>query len=220
MTAKRPPGVCAAEGCDRPRKTVDWCHSHYEQWRRSGGAARPVGRLPESTEERFWLKVAKQPNGCWLWTGSTAGAGRYGRFADDQAHRWSYERFVGPIPDGLVIDHLCRVTLCVNPAHLEPVTQAENIYRGDSLQAKNRLKTHCVRGHEFTPENTISRGNGRICRQCRIDRNERRKAEYVKRGRREAQHGTISRYSSYKWNCRCELCRQAWRDYYQSRRAS
>lgn len=80
-----------------------------------------------SVEERFWAKV--DVGVCWLWTGSTNG-NSYGRFSLDgrmvPAHRWAYEALVGPIPPGLQIDHLCRVPLCVNPDHLEPVSQADN----------------------------------------------------------------------------------------------
>lgn len=99
--------------------------------------------------------------------------GRYAEFADGtpggvSAHRWAYEHFVGPIADGLVLDHLCRNTSCVNPRHLEPVTQQENVLRGSAPAAINAAKSHCVNGHEFTAENTYLRPNGwRICRICR-----------------------------------------------------
>ena len=87
------------------------------------------------------------------------------------AHRFMYEYLIGPIPDGMTIDHLCRVRKCVNPMHMEVVTQKENMLRGNTLQAKNKNKTHCVRGHEFTPDNTLvyRRNNGymRICRKCK-----------------------------------------------------
>lgn len=120
---------------------------------------------------RFWAKVMPEPNsGCWLWLGSISGEG-YGSLAvnagQKQAHRWSYEHFVGPIPDGLQIDHLCRVRCCVNPSHLEAVTQRENGLRGFGAAALNARKTKCANGHDFTPENTIWRkGGGRACRTC------------------------------------------------------
>jgi hypothetical protein len=124
--------------------------------------------------ERFMSHVEPQADGCWLWTASKNHLG-YGQWAPSssykgsrQAHRWSYEWLVGPIPEGLVLDHLCRTPLCVNPDHLEPVTQRENVLRGRSPQAVNARKTHCIRGHEFTPENTYiyQPGNRRACATC------------------------------------------------------
>lgn len=113
---------------------------------------------------------------CWLWAGlvSSSGYGIYlvkidGKWRQRKAHRLLYELERGEIPEGLVIDHLCRVRQCVNPEHLEPVTIGENLMRGEGLQARNRRKTHCVNGHGYTPENTIFRkheNNGRRCRTC------------------------------------------------------
>jgi hypothetical protein len=126
--------------------------------------------MTADTETRFWKRVART-DACWLWTGATTGYG-YGQFylglgqRRVRAHRFSYELLVGPIPDGLVLDHLCRVRLCVNPAHLEPVTQRENILRGEGTSAHHARQTHCKRGHEFTPENTYVRRGMRTCRQC------------------------------------------------------
>lgn len=92
----------------------------------------------ETAEERFWAKVDKDgPNGCWLYLGALQGKG-YGLISvvakDVKAHRFAYESVVGPIPDGLSLDHLCRNPQCVNPAHLEPVTHLENVRRGDVLK--------------------------------------------------------------------------------------
>jgi hypothetical protein len=87
------------------------------------------------------------------------------------AHRISYEHFVGPIPKGLFIDHLCRMRACVNPGHLEPVTTLENARRGDG-GSNNRRKTHCTRGHEYSDENTRIKRNlkdgsfERVCKEC------------------------------------------------------
>jgi hypothetical protein len=133
-------------------------------------------------ETRFWAKVKRGADDeCWLWLG--ARSGKYGRFNPSShtvyVHRWSYEKFVGPIPDGLTIDHLCGTPLCVNPSHLEAVTLAENIRRG-----LNATKTHCTNGHLFDEENTYIRKEGwRGCRVCRAEAVVRR----TKRLRMETQ---------------------------------
>lgn len=174
MTAKHPFAICEAEGCDRRRTTRVWCHAHYEQWRRSGGTVVPAGRLTKFAPaiERFWLKVDKQDNGCWLWTGSRYGNGRYGKFEDSNAHRWAYEHFVGRIPLGMQIDHLCRVRVCVNPAHLEPVTARENMWRGNSPSIVAARSGKCRLGHDL-PTTPNYQGK-RVCEICKRD-NRRRK---------------------------------------------
>lgn len=129
--------------------------------------------------ERILQRISlPNPAGCMEWNGalSTSGYGRYSnREGFWQGHRAAYEIFVGPIPAGLVIDHLCRNRRCCNPVHLEPVTSAENTRRGWPA-----TKTHCARGHEFTPENTYRRqipGTGvRMCRACNRDAAARYKA--------------------------------------------
>jgi len=125
--------------------------------------------------DRFWRKVTVTPE-CWIWR-AHCGPNGYGRFwtgtTMGYAHRWAYEFFVGPIPEGLELDHLCRNRACVNPSHLEPVTKKTNIMRGVSLPAQNAIKTHCLRGHEFTPENTLVPLPGR--RRCKTCVNDRRR---------------------------------------------
>jgi hypothetical protein len=123
-------------------------------------------------DARFALKVEKTAT-CWLWLGAGKTEG-YGSFWDGRhlvmAHRWSYERRYGPIPEGLVIDHLCRTPACVNPEHLEPVTQLENVMRGTAPSVANARKTHCLRGHPLDGPNLYVNGaGGRACRQCRKD---------------------------------------------------
>jgi len=112
--------------------------------------------------------IRRTESGCWEWTRSInvdgygdirAGGGQHRRYA----HRFAYELLVGPIPDGLELDHLCRNRCCCNPAHLEPVTHAENMRRGSYGS-----RTHCIRGHEFTPENTYvqPKTGHRYCKAC------------------------------------------------------
>ena len=121
---------------------------------------------------RFEEKYEVDPEtGCWNWTASLFAAG-YGQFRfspqrNGRAHTWAYEHFVGPLPDGLQIDHVCRNKRCVNPEHMEPVTAQVNVLRSDNACGLNARKTHCKRGHEFTLENTYVFPDGRrSCRTC------------------------------------------------------
>ncbi len=121
---------------------------------------------------RFWSKVDKsgEGQGCWEWTAykSPEGYGRSRLGKKRLAHRIAYELLVGPVPEGLQLDHLCRNRSCVNPAHLEPVTSRENTARGITLAAAQSALTHCVRGHGFGGDNLQYRANGRArtCRMC------------------------------------------------------
>ena len=128
-------------------------------------------RLPD----RFWSKVSPEPNaGCWIWIGGATSAG-YGmatvaRNQIGYAHRFAYESLVGPIGDGLHVDHLCRVRCCVNPVHMELVSQRENTLRGVGFAAKNASKETCPKGHPYDEENTLHtktrKGPARQCRSC------------------------------------------------------
>ena len=139
--------------------------------------------------KNFWNKVKLSDKlyndePCWNWVGAKNKQG-YGRFNVNgkavRTHRYSYELFKKSIPTGLVIDHLCKNTSCCNPDHLEPVTQKENTLKGMTGQHIRVPRTHCKRGHEYTPENIIphtnnKRGRCRICKQ-------RMAREYYKRGK-------------------------------------
>ena len=139
--------------------------------------------------ERFWMRVEKT-DGCWLWRGFLKPTG-YGHFMGSpgkmvRAHRWSYEQEYGPIPKGLVLDHLCRVRNCVRPSHLEAVTHSENVMRGVSFAVTHSQKTVCGRGHELPP---YQPGTHRDCRECSRDRNR----AYRQRVRARMELGRIAR---------------------------
>ena len=126
------------------------------------------------SDEAFWGRVNKTET-CWLWTGTINDQGYGISRRHFRAHRIAYELLVGPIPDGLQLDHLCRVRNCVNPDHLEPVTARTNTRRGVGFAAQRAAQTHCKREHEFTEENTYIRRNGtRLCRTCAKEAENRR----------------------------------------------
>jgi hypothetical protein len=140
---------------------------HYARAKTQGTLGPTAERLSAST--RFWSKV-ERTDSCWYWTASlqTIGYGQFGVVGRGPAlaHRFAYEDLVGPIPEGLHIDHLCMNKRCVNPAHLEAVTQQENNRRKDVAYGTGFAKTHCKNGHEFTPENTRIRDDGKGYRTC------------------------------------------------------
>lgn len=144
--------------------------------------------------------VIDADTGCWLWTKSltkygyakvkvAAAPGDWSRSQTTVAHRVMYEEYVGPIPEGMTLDHLCRVRHCVNPEHLEPCTRAVNTMRGDGPCARNARKTLCIHGHPLSGENLIAytyRGSTwRACRECRR-RTSRLRARRIRAAKRAA----------------------------------
>lgn len=141
-----------------------------------------------NTIETLLRKYVAITESCWIWTGSV-GSNGYGQAAwqrkNRRAHRVFYECFKGPIPEGLVLDHLCRVKRCVNPDHLEAVTQRVNVLRSgpESTANRNAAKVVCIRGHEFNEKNTRYRkAGGRDCRACIRERRAAKRALGGKRG--------------------------------------
>lgn len=175
MTARKYAPVCSFPGCSRRHNARGLCNPHGAMQRR-GEPLRPIqdrtGPICKEPLDRFVAYIALQDDGCIVWTGGKSGGksgGGYGMFSAVGTrgvehrvltHRWSYEQFVGPIPEGFDIDHLCRNRACLNPDHLEPVTRAENIRRASAL------KTCCPAGHPYTAENTYVRP-GTVHRKCR-----------------------------------------------------
>lgn len=132
----------------------------------------PLKQSISATESPgLFNRAIPEPNsGCYIWLGAVNTHG-YGHLKFKgkywQAHRLAYEQTKGPIAPGLVIDHLCRNRACINPDHLEPVTNAVNVLRGNNIAASRAAQTHCKRGHKFTAENTYRSGrSGRMCLTC------------------------------------------------------
>jgi hypothetical protein len=164
-------GPCVVDGCgDLANGGLGWCKRHYQRWYLAGDPLTPdkYARRGAPLRERLEFHIAKTDH-CWFWTG-TVGSDGYGRtrirLPDGRmchaAHRAVYEVFVGPIPEGLELDHLCRNRACVRPEHLDPVTREENIRRIPPPEPA----THCGNGHEFTEENTRW---VRVCVTCSRD---------------------------------------------------
>lgn len=182
----RPPvtAECKLDGCTKPARGRGYCEGLYTRVLKGRDLEAPMRDHSSSLPERLWARVDKTDT-CWNWTGSTTRQG-YGHIAGKWdvetgssptlfTHRVAYELMVGPIPDGLVIDHLCKNTRCCNPAHLEPVTLAENTRRG---LHKNTKKMLCPRGHAYDRIVTRIGPDGverkeRHCSLCDTDRKRR-----------------------------------------------
>lgn len=146
---------------------------------------------PRTAIERLMPKLRHEDHGytspCWVFTGYVRPQGyaiisgvQAGKRRNFYVHRLTWEQFRGPIPEGLTIDHLCRVRHCCNPEHLDVVTQQVNVLRGNSLSARRARQTHCRRGHPLVPGNLYHDPGHRICRTCKLAQCEeyrRRRAE-------------------------------------------
>ncbi len=175
--------TCTVGPCERVVYCREMCLGHYWRVQRHGDPQAFVPLRPQSKRpigDRFWEKViVGMPHECWPWRAFINDFG-YAQFDTSHAHRTSWELAVGPIPDGLQIDHLCHNfdetcnrgvaclhRSCVNPWHLDPRTPLENTRSGRTTAALLAARTHCKNGHEFTPENTRIRKDGsRACRAC------------------------------------------------------
>lgn len=165
--------TCTVDGCSKAHHSHGLCSMHAQRLRRHGDPLTHGCRIVGDDVARFesYLSMGVAPahapdlGPCWLWTGGLTKDGYAIMASDlptDSAHRWSYRHHIGPLPDGLEMDHLCVVAHCVNPWHLDPVPHAENVRR------VNARKTHCPQGHEYTEANTRwqRNGTGRVCRTC------------------------------------------------------
>ncbi len=144
-----------------------------------------VAEIVTSIEQRFFSKIEVGADSeCWWWVAAKSAKG-YGWFWASRhvrAHRWSYEHWRGPIPQGLQIDHLCRNPSCVRPSHLEPVTRRTNILRGEGVSAQNARKTQCLRGHPFSGANLYVAPSGRRdCRLCHRNYDRKRRPRQPRR---------------------------------------
>jgi len=169
--------TCSVDGCQGQVSSRGWCMKHYTRWRHWGSPAGGPRNRGLSPIEKFWARVEKTET-CWLWTGRLNKPGDlgYGSLVVGgkvvYVHRFSYELHRQPLQDGQVIDHLCRVRRCVNPDHLEAVTQSENVLRGDRpklARASTHTKTHCPKGHPYDEANTYiePKSQHRLCRICK-----------------------------------------------------
>lgn len=163
--------LCPNQLCVNPEHAAVVRHATYCRRRGTQSLAERM--------ERF-IEVIPDLPGCWLWIGARCGSG-YGSVAVGRrngtamAHRAMYELAKGPIPAGFVLDHLCGLKICVNPDHLRPVPQRDNVMRGSSIPALNASKAVCTNGHQFDEANTYQSKAGRACRACHRSRERERK---------------------------------------------
>lgn len=197
---------CSVEGCDNRHNSHGYCRKHLYRWKRYGDPLF-VKKIVGDIVARFWHYAddSAGPDACWPWTGKIHESG-YGLIKIDgrwlRAHRFSYEMAISAIPKSIDLDHTCHVPetcsggvscihrRCVNPAHLRPVTNAEN-HRAHRVSSNERKKTHCPQGHEYTADNIKripSNPNARFCREChRISERKRYARKRAERARSSAE---------------------------------
>lgn len=230
--------ACEWPGCeklgalrsDRPGARRKWCQMHAYRRKNGLDMDAPPGRRKTKKQpwpERFWEKVDRRADDeCWRWLASLNDGG-YGQIAIDgrphRAHRVAYELLRGAIPDGMVLDHLCRNRWCANPWHLEIVTNEENIRRGHWGEVYPEPATHCPSGHEYSDGNVrLAKDGTRRCRTCerrdslasyyrnRAGNNRRERAECMHCSRDVAIHPNSRQFANHMTppgGCRFECCR-------------
>jgi hypothetical protein len=162
--------ICKPCGREKTKRYVDRRRASGNPIKKTTDR-RYVRPVSEADIERLKGRVLVDDRGCWIWQGSINVGNGYGYArAGGQVrivHRVLYEAANGPVQEGLVLDHLCRVRACCNPSHLEPVTQRVNLERGDSPAWRAHRIRRCQRGHEMTPANIRRKPGGRQeCRAC------------------------------------------------------
>lgn len=221
---------CSIDGCDRRHKGRGLCSAHLQRLRNTGSATppedkvitgydsigRPIWRRVEDPKTKLLSRAVPAQGGCIVWTGSKNN-NVYGHITINgqihYTHRLSYELHIGPIPEGLVLDHLCRTRACLNPHHLEPVTQGENTRRGEPAQ-----RTHCPAGHPYDEANTrlrnrtdTKRGTAVTSRECKTCDRDRGRRQYATRthcdqGHEYTDDNVILARDGKRW---CKTCRES-----------
>lgn len=165
-------GMCSVDDCDKLVQSLGWCEMHYTRMRRHGSLDDPRPIIPPHTRIMAAVTLASGPldTDCWVCSLSISANGYSSVMLRDprrreSSHRFMYVHHFGPIPDGLVIDHLCSVHACVNPDHLEVVTYAVNTARGVSPNALTVKTGLCKRGHSMDDAYVSCTGK-RQCRSC------------------------------------------------------